>query len=137
MPYTLVEEKISQISSEFQQELIDFVATQINITPQKNVNFKLKDSLVFTDTERSYTYCQLGEKYYRVITFKNSDPPDGVYHGVIRYLIGGGLGFEYRLSGGVRMVNKNGFINKVKRKKFFTHAMKYNFLNHGVDEATE
>ena len=39
MPYTLVEEKISQISSEFQQELIDFVDFLLykqNLQTEKN-----------------------------------------------------------------------------------------------------
>ena len=39
MPYTLVEEKISQISSQFQQELIDFVDFLLykqNLQTEKN-----------------------------------------------------------------------------------------------------
>lgn len=117
-----------------QQEVIDLVASWINLETQKNIDFKSKESLIFSDLYRDWHYCLMNNKYFSIMTFKNSNPPRGVYPGIITALIGGGLQFEYRISIGVRKLSKTKKIQELKFKEKIAHSDKQSTISGIVDK---
>lgn len=115
-----------------EKEVIDLVASHINQTILKDVNFTSKDDLIFSDMRKTYNHLYINGKYVRLVSIKNE--PEYVYPTLIKYLTRADLNFEYDIVVNLQILDKYNETLNLKREKKVTRALKFDLIGNDVDE---
>jgi len=118
-----------------EEEVIDFVASQINQEVLKNVKFETKHDLTHCCMKKAYNHLQIGDKYFKFITLKNE--PEFVRPTLIKYLTNAELNFEYDVIVNLKILDKHNQTQKLKTQKRVTRALKFDLFGSDIDEEAE
>lgn len=132
-----------KVSIPSRQEVIDFIASQINAREIKNVKiqnnnsfdvYKTKDSLVFSDVKNNSDHIVLynnTNKFIRVISFKMQNFPESVYPTIITKICE--LPFVFDVIVNIKKLSKAKEIPKIKIARNTNHSMRFGFLGNVED----
>lgn len=117
-----------------EQEVIDLVASCINLTEMRNVKFDGKYDLMHSDLKKYPSYLFINDKYCRVITFKNDNLPEESWMTLIKHICKSNLRFNYDISISLQILPKEKEIKSLQRLKVFTRGLKYKLASNDIDE---
>lgn len=115
-----------------EQETIDFLCNQINISNNNDNIFKTKEDLVKSDFQIKENFIKNNNKYLKILTFKSR--PERTIPTFIKKLMLKDLNFEYKIVLNIKKLNKEEQKAKIKTERQIKYGLKMLNVGSFVDE---